>query len=397
MGDRLPEKQLGKLLARVFSRYKRRGLTSPSFRIFPLSKRENGQQRPIFCSSIQLKRWGDIISDVKVAELGEFGLVDLIAKTINSAPENKASRQLVCGIGDDAAAWKGDDSTQLATVDSLLQNVHFTLEITPWKELGWKALAINLSDIAAMGGIPRYALVALAIPGHTEVDDVMALYQGMIELAQKSGVAIVGGDTDNAPTVSITVTVFGSAKGKHLLMRSTAKPGEQIAVTGFLGAAAAGFEMLTKKLPFDAETAAALRQAFLKPEPRIAEGELLVKQGIRTAIDVSDGLVSDLKQIGKASKVGARIEVERVPIHPAVKANFGERAIELALSGGEDYELLFTGSAETIARVKKAASCPITVIGEITTAKAGEVTLVDNKGNALNIGKTGWEHFITKP
>ncbi|MBM4432880.1 MAG: thiamine-phosphate kinase [Chloroflexi bacterium] len=340
---------------------------------------------------------GDIISDVKVSELGEFGLVELIAKAINSAPENKASKQLVCGIGDDAAAWKGDDTTQLATVDSLLQNVHFTLEITPWRELGWKALAINLSDIAAMGGVPRYTLVALAIPGHTEVDDVITLYQGMLELAQKSGVAIIGGDTDNAPTVSITVTVLGNSRGRHLLMRSTAKPGEQIAVTGFLGAAAAGYEMLSKKLQFDTEAAAALRQAFLKPEPRIAEGELLVKQGIRTAIDVSDGLVSDLKQICKASKVGARIEVERVPVHPAVKANFGEMALELALSGGEDYELLFTGSAEAIARVKKVASCPITVIGEIADEKAGEVTVLDNKGNAFNISKAGWEHFIAKP
>lgn len=336
---------------------------------------------------------------MKVSELGEFGLIDLIAKTINSAPGNKASTQLICGIGDDAAAWHSDDSTQLATVDSLLQNVHFTLDIMPWRELGWKALAINLSDIAAMGGVPRYALVALAIPGHTEVDDVIALYQGMLELAQESGVAIAGGDTDNAPTVSITVTVFGnvSKQGKHLLMRSTAKPWEQIAVTGFLGAAAAGFDMLIKKLRFDAESAASLRQAFLKPEPRIAEGELLVKQGIRTAIDISDGLVSDLKQICKASRVGARIEVDRMPVHPAVKANFSDRALELALSGGEDYELLFTGSAEAIARVKKVASCPITVIGEITAGKAGEVTLVDSKGSVFNVAKAGWEHFVTKP
>jgi len=182
-----------------------------------------------------------------------------------------------------------------------------------------------------------------------------------------------------------------------LLLRSTAKPGEQIAVTGELGTAAAGLEMLTKRLQFDTESTASLRQAFLHPYPRIAEGELLVEQRIRTAIDISDGLVSDLKQICKASRVSARIEVERVPIHPAVKANFGDKAIELALSGGEDYELLFTGSAETIARVKKAASCPITVIGEITAARAGEVTLVDSEGKTLTLGRAGWEHFITKP
>jgi len=329
---------------------------------------------------------------MKVSELGEFGLIDLLAKMAYSARD----KHLIIGIGDDAAVWHGDTSIQLATVDSFIQDVHFSLAIASWNELGWKALAANLSDIAAMGGVPRYALVSLALPGHTEVEDVTDLYKGMIELAQQSGVTIVGGDTSSAPLVAITVTVLGSTRSqdKRILTRSAAKLGEKVAVTGYLGAAAAGSDMLTKKLQFDPEVTASLKGAFLHPYPRIAEGQLLVEQGVKTAIDISDGLISDLKQICKASRVSARIEVDRVPIQPAVKANFGDRALELALSGGEDYELLFTASAEVIDKVRTAASCPITVIGEIIADKAGEVTLVDSKGDPFNLRKAGRARFI---
>ena len=337
---------------------------------------------------------------MKVSELGEFGLIDLLAKMAYSAQDRQTAswQQLIIGIGDDAAAWYGDTSIQLATADSLIQDVHFSLATASWNELGWKALVANLSDIAAMGGVPRYALVSLALPGHTEVEDVTALYKGMIELAQQFEVTIVGGDTSSAPVVAISITVLGSARSqdKHILTRSAAKPGDKVAVTGYLGGAAAGSEMLTKKLQLDPEATASLRGAFLHPYPRIAEGQLLVEQGVKTAIDISDGLISDLSHICKASQVSARIEVDRVPIQPAVKANFGDRALELALSGGEDYELLFTGSAEVIDKVRMAASCPTTVIGEIIADKPGEVTLVDSKGNPFKLAKAGWEHFATR-
>ncbi len=336
---------------------------------------------------------------MKVSELGEFGLIDLLAKMVYRAQNKQIAprQQLIIGIGDDAAAWHGDASIQLATVDSFIQDVHFSLGITPWNELGWKALAINLSDIAAMGGVPRYALVSLALPDHTEVDDVTALYQGMIELAQQFGVAIVGGDTSSAPLVAINITILGSARSqdKHILTRSGAQAGEKVAVTGYLGAATAGWEMLTKQLQFDPEATACLKGAFLHPYPRIAEGQLLIAQGVKTAIDISDGLISDLNHICKASQVSARIEVDRVPIQPAVKANFGDRALELALSGGEDYELLFTGSTEVIDKIRATALCPITVIGEVVADKAGKITLVDSKGNPFNLRKGGWEHFTT--
>lgn len=336
---------------------------------------------------------------MKVSELGEFGLIDLLAKMVHHAQDEYSisHQKLILGLGDDAAAWQGNTFTQLATVDSFIQDVHFSLAITPWKELGWKALAINLSDIAAMGGVPRYALVSLALPDHTEVDDITALYRGMIELAQQFGLAIAGGDTSSAPLVAVTITVFGHAKNRngHILTRTAAKVGDRVVVTGYLGAAAAGWEMLTNQLHFDSETAACLNRAFLHPFPRIAEGQLLVDQGVKAAIDISDGLVSDLNHICKASQVGARIEVDRIPIEPAVRANFGDRAVELALSGGEDYQLLFTASSEVIDNITAIASCPVTIIGEITD-EAGRVTLVDSQGNPVTIPRRGWEHFITR-
>ena len=323
---------------------------------------------------------------MKVSELGEFGLIDRLAQMANSARDKQTAswQQLLIGIGDDAAAWQGDITTQLASVDSLIQDVHFSLANASWKDLGWKALAVNLSDIAAMGGVPKYALVALALPDYTEVEDVTALYQGMIELAQQTGVAIVGGDISRAPLVVITVTVLGDALNTHTLTRAAAISGEQVAVTGYLGAAAAGLEMLTRQLQFGTEAMSSLKNAFLHPYPRIAEGQLLLKDGVRTAIDISDGLIADLTHICQQSQVGTRVEIDRLPIHPATKANFGDKAWELALSGGEDYELIFTASAEVINKVKRDTSCPITVIGEITADNIGEVILVDSQGNPVS-------------
>jgi thiamine-monophosphate kinase len=321
---------------------------------------------------------------VKVSELGEFGLIDLLAKMVG-----KGDERLLIGIGDDAAAWQGDDSIQLASVDSFIQGVHFTPETTPWPDVGGKALAVNISDIAAMGGIPRYALVSLALPDDSQVEDVAALYNGMLKTAKQYGVSIIGGDISKAPLVAVTITILGSSPTKKILARSSAQAGDIIAVTGSLGAAAAGMALLKNKGKLEADSR--LKDAFLHPTPRIAEGLLLVEQGVKTAIDISDGLVADLGQICKASQVGARIEVERVPIEPAVKTAFGEGALELALSGGEDYELLFTASAEIVEKGKKAASVPVTAIGEITAGKG--VTLIDKQGKPFELKKAGWEHF----
>ena len=335
--------------------------------------------------------------DMKVRELGEFGLIDRLAEMVSGGrgKPSAARERLIVGIGDDTAAWRGDSSIQLATVDSLVQDVHFSLETATWEEVGWKSLAVNVSDIAAMGGLPAYALVSLGLPGDTEVEDVIALYRGMVELAAEYRVEIVGGDTVSAPQVVINVTVFGTAGSEEgqILRRSAARSGDRVAVTGVLGAAAAGVEMLGKGLELEAAAAAALREACLRPRPRVAEGRLLVEHGVRAAIDISDGLIADLNHICQESGVGARVDVDRVPVAPAVRQSFGDRALELALAGGEDYELLFTAGAERIERVRAAASCPVTVIGEITTEASGVTTLVDTRGSPVRLPGTGWDHF----
>jgi thiamine-monophosphate kinase len=215
----------------------------------------------------------------------------------------------------------------------------------------------------------------------------------MIELAQQSGVAIAGGNISRSPLVSITITVIGESINHNILKRSAGRPGDAIAVTGYLGSAAAGLEILTTKLKFKAPAVRYLKNAFLHPLPRIKEGQCLVKHGVAAAIDISDGLLADLRHICEASHVSARVITDLLPVHDAVKANFKEKALALVLGGGEDYELLFTGSAGTIKEIKDELDCPVTIIGEITGGEPGKISLVDAAGNPVKIGQTGWEHF----
>jgi thiamine-monophosphate kinase len=325
---------------------------------------------------------------MKVWELGEFGLIDLIAKIVG-----KPSRaELVLGIGDDTAAWRTEKSIQLATTDILIQDVHFNLDTVTWQDLGWKALAVNISDIAAMGGTPSYATVSLGLPTDTEVDSVKDLYRGIQDIAKKFEVDIVGGNISRAPVVIIDVSLIGKAS-QTLLTRSAAKPGDLIAVTGYLGTSAAGCRMLKSSLKLDRNTTALLKEAHLRPNPRVAEGQILAKNGVKTAIDISDGLISDLTHICEASKVGAKVWIDRLPVHTRVKASFKDEALGMALSGGEDYELLFTAKSSVINRVKKVMSTPVTVVGEITKEHSGKITLLNERGKAIDWGERGWDHF----
>ena len=332
---------------------------------------------------------------MNLSDLGEFGLIDLIRNVTNELkdPEHASWQQVLLGIGDDTAAWRSNEQTQLATTDTLVQNVHFDLKDVAWEELGWKALAINLSDIAAMGGVPQYALVSLAVPGELEVENITRLYQAMAYLAREFGVAIVGGNIAVAPNLVITVTLLGSARDEKMLKRSSAMPGDQIAVTGYLGLSAACLMMLKEGLQLDAETTGTLRKGHFQPMPRVREGQILVEQGVKTAIDISDGLIADLGHICKASKVSAQVRTQQVPVHPLVKANFRDYQ-ELALCGGEDYELLFTADKAAIEQVRHVIGCPITVIGDITEETLpNRVTLLDAEGNIAGYEKGGWEHF----
>ncbi len=337
---------------------------------------------------------------MKVSELGEFGLIELLASTVAKSKDQKNAswRNLIIGIGDDAAAWQGDSSIQLATTDALVQDIHFNLNVITWEELGWKALAVNLSDIAAMGGIPKYALVSLALPGDLEIERVCELYQGMVDLTQEFGVVIAGGDVTSSLNIIITVTVFGSLGGRNIpLTRSSAKQEDQIAVTGYLGTSAAGLKMLSEGLNWDEETAILVKQAHLRPIPKVREGQMLLRSGVKAAIDISDGLISDLTQICKMSQVGARIKLGSLPVHPLVRTALGNNWQELALSGGEEYELLFTAPPGIIERVKKVLTCPVTVIGEITREEIGQVIVVDEQDKIVPWHQRGWEHFKSHP
>jgi thiamine-monophosphate kinase len=274
-----------------------------------------------------------------------------------------------------------------------VDGVHFRPEYGTWRELGWKALAVITSDIAAKGGSPRYAMVSLTIPGEMVVSNITDLYAGMLDLAKEYGIAIIGGHVSGATLFTATIAITGAATG-NIPLRSDAKPGDKIAVTGTLGGSAAYVEMLEKKLKLEANYAASLKKTFLHPYPRVKEGQLLVKEGVKAAMDISDGIASDMKHICRASKVGAVIKAGLIPVNPDLKACFDEKnALELALGGGEDYELLFTGKEAAIAQVKAKSDIPITIIGDVVAGHPGELVIVDADGKPVKLGRLGWDHF----
>jgi thiamine-monophosphate kinase len=346
-------------------------------------------------TSLACQRPYAIIAAMKVSDVGEFGLIALLAEIIEKTKDSKDSswQQLVVGIGDDSAAWHTSGALQLATTDSLVQDTHFDLNKTTWEELGWKAIAVNLSDIAAMGGTPEYALVSLALPGELEIDNVSSLYRGMAKIACRFGVTIAGGNIASAEKTVINITVLGSLESTSMLTRSAAVPGDQIAVTGYTGLSAAGLRMLKQNMKFDTETTKLFREAHLTPMPRIDEGQILLHRSVKAAIDISDGLIADLKHVCESSKVSARIDLEALPVHTALKSNFKSDYLQLVLAGGEDYELLFTASSMIMTRLRKTMPCPVTVIGEITGGNPGQVELVDANANTVPVEKSGWEHF----
>jgi thiamine-monophosphate kinase len=336
---------------------------------------------------------------MKLTEIGQFGMIDMIAGLIEKRRDNQAEswRNLNAGVGDDCAIWKGDTANQYAKVDCQIEGIHFNLDFINWEDLGWKALAVNLSDIAAMGGVPSYALVSLGIPPDTEVQNVLALYNGLLDLAVLSETAVVGGNLASSPLIFVDVNVIGKAGNKDgkYLSRSGAQAGDLIAVTGWLGSAAAGLEMLRKHIGFSpAENS--LRQAFTRPQPRIREGLLLVEKGVRAGMDISDGLLLDLGHICQASRVGAVVYLEQLPVSPEAKNRFGERAIEMALAGGEDYQLLFTAKSDIVKEVQDHSGFPISIIGEIKEAGPKMISVIDKAGREFQPSGIGWDHFKRK-
>jgi thiamine-monophosphate kinase len=341
---------------------------------------------------------------MKISDLGEFGLIGRIKKL---APRNSSSTLI--GIGDDAAALKLPASqTLLATTDLLIEGVHFDLAYTDFCSLGWKAAAVNLSDIAAMGGVPRYCLTALGIPVGISVEQVAEFYRGFNALLKNYATELVGGDTcSSRKGLFISVTALGEAARSRIITRAGAKPGDRIFVTGTLGDSAAGLELLesrvrsheselrSKKLKPALRTPhSALIERHLRPVPRVEWGRKIALAGCASAmIDLSDGLSSDLSRICEQSRVGADIIADRIPLSPALRRMSGTLArplLRYALSGGEDYELLFTVSP---VKVRKLCSLrlPVTEIGSITSGKT--LSLVDPRGRKKPLPPSGYDHF----
>jgi thiamine-monophosphate kinase len=307
------------------------------------------------------------------------------------------------GIGDDAALATVRTGELALTTDLLVEGSHFERRLIAPRDLGYKAIAVNLSDLAAMGASPRFALVSLGLPAAVDAAWVVELYGGMVECSSEYAVSIVGGDLSRARETTISVTLVGEVPAGRAVLRSGASAGERIAVTGTLGASAAG--LLLSRSPKDvlSESLTAgwgrqLLHAHERPTPRIGEGETLALSGATAMMDLSDGLSRDLPRLCRASGVGAAIRADRVPVAPALAANakrLGIDPLDVALSGGEDYELLAVLPAgvldDAAERLRDRFGVALTEIGE-TTAPEG-ITILGDDGEERPLEPKGWDHF----
>lgn len=337
-----------------------------------------------------------------VQDIGEFGLINELRAALPA--QVLQDPRLRVGIGDDTAVWlPAANEATLVTTDALVEGIHFRLDWTDWRSLGHKALAVNISDIAAMGGTPKLATVTLGLKGDELVEDLRELYRGMGAIAKKHGVVIAGGDIVRSPyTMTIDITLLGETRfhGKWI-PRSLAKPGQLICVTGTLGASAAGLHLLLLD-PGDqvrkAATADQLISAHLRPEPRVQAGRILNAHRVKAAMDLSDGLLGDLPKILTASGVAGHLYADRIPVAAAVRALFPDEWLALATRGGEDYELLFVIDPEkedAINRELKSIGITMTVVGD-TSASGDEeplLTMTGLDGARRPVTTGAFDHF----
>lgn len=336
---------------------------------------------------------------MRIREIGEFPLIERLTGLIATAGPD-----VVQGIGDDAAVLKGSDEwLQLATVDAQVEGVHFLRHSIRPEQLGNRALAVNASDIAAMGGEPQFALVSLVLSDGMEVEWLSGIYEGLQEAAARFGIAVVGGNVSKSCGDNvIDLCLLGRVKREELLFRSGARPGDLVLVTGSLGEAAAGLRILQQP-----DTFAALRERdgllerLMTPTPRLAEARLIAASKLASAmIDLSDGLSGDIQHLCDRSGVGVRLLTDRVPVSEGVRKVAAEEGVpvsELALGGGEDYELCFTAPAQAAAALKELVETeigtPISVIGEIVPADNGRWLVLGGE-RRLPLEATGWQHFL---
>jgi thiamine-monophosphate kinase len=342
---------------------------------------------------------------MKITQLGEFGLIERIRAALPEPGPN-----VIVGIGDDVAVLKAaamvaaSESVWLATCDVQVEGAHFLRTATPPRSLGRKSLAINLSDIASAGGIPRYALVSLGLPGDLEVGFIDELYAGLREEATAFGVDIVGGNISRSRLgIFIDVFLLGEAIRENVVLRSGAAVGDRVMVTGTVGDAAAGVALLLNpelEKATDAAYEEIARSRRDRPTPRVREGALIGSLRQASAmIDVSDGIAGDLRHICEKSAVSFRLHAGTLPVRHANRAlSRAARGDEwhFALHGGEDYELLFTAPpdrADQLARrISSETGTTVSVIGEIIPAgERPELVLPDGSSHPME--GSGWDHF----
>lgn len=344
---------------------------------------------------------------MEISKIGEFGLISRLTKDISI---QNASTQ--CGVGDDCAVLSAEEGMcNLVTTDLLMEGVHFDLTYMPLKHLGYKAVQVNLSDIYAMMGTPRQITVSLAIGKRFQVEDIEELYSGIRLACQEHNVDIIGGDTTSSQTgLAISITAIGVARKEDIVYRSGAKETDLICVSGNLGAAYMGLQLLEREkavyyqqlkesdgkeaVPFSPDFAGReyLLERQMKPEARRDIVESLVKAGIRptSMMDISDGLSSELLHICSQSKVGCRLYEERIPLdyQTAVAAEeFNMNVSTCALNGGEDYELLFTVPLKDKEKVEELED--VKIIGYISKAEQGTL-LVTRDGAEFPLKAQGW-------
>jgi len=325
----------------------------------------------------------------------EFEWIRVIRKRAQrGAPE------LVVGIGDDTAILERSAETWwLLTTDAVIEGVHFRREYTPAYWLGQKALAVNLSDIAAMGGRPRFFLLSLSVPADLPEEYLEEFVEGILAAADRYATVLIGGNLAASPAgFSATVTVLGDCPAHQAVRRDGAQPGELIYVTGWLGLSALGLKLLEDGYRWDAALPERVRRpihAHLVPEPRLAIGQYVARERLaRAMIDVSDGLAQDLFHLCRESHVGAVVHAEALPL--VVEAReFGVDPLVIALHGGEDYELLFTVKEEHASRVEEMRAqfpdLPLTCIGR-TLEEAGRIYL-ERAGRWELLPPRGFDHF----
>lgn len=333
----------------------------------------------------------------------EFALIARLTRGLASRAD------VVLGVGDDTAILDiGGDQLLLATVDSQVEGVHFTFQGCDVEQVGRKALAVNLSDIAAMGGQPRYALVSLVIPPHFSLDLLEQVYAGMRLEAEAFATVIVGGNiagtgASKGEQLILDITLLGTVERGHAIIRGGAQVGDTLCVTGSLGAAAAGlYAQSHPDLPYPAQALETVRLHQCMPQPRVREGRVLAHFGpsiITAMLDVSDGLSGDLSHLCQRSHVGTRVNAAQIPISPAIRAIAVPARLDplqWALHGGEDYELLFTVSPNHVEAVTQAVQSttgtPVTAIGAITDPQDG-MQLVYADGHVETLQVRSWNHL----